>query len=300
MGTWRDSCPLGATCTECGLVFEVRHVLNPALLRRSRFFECAEQRRARSFVRTAFLTLRPWGFWKRVRLEYPFRPGRAALVVAAVVSISSVLTIVAHAAVWRIVDQRYAFMRPFGLDPLGRWLRLRVSSFLATVWPFGSDAYIAFSYRWVSPLAAAVLLAGVLLPVSFGVLPDTLRRARVRRAHLARVSLYSIAGAMVCAQLALPLEAGLNSLLDAYGPMGIYDARTGAPLLGIEIEGVRASQIAPCLVFLWVLLWWHAATGRYLRLPHAAAVTVVMVGLSMLAAVVLLVVARGGWFLNGF
>src|SRR5689334_4320464 len=81
--SWEDWCPLGATCSECGLAFELRLVLNDHLRERARFFEAAQDHLGRALVLTTRRALRPWLFWRWVVLEYRPRPGRTLVGVLA-------------------------------------------------------------------------------------------------------------------------------------------------------------------------------------------------------------------------
>ncbi len=110
----------------------------------------------------------------------------------------------------------------------------------------------------------------LLLPVSFVLLPVSRRRAKVRWAHLVRVTAY---GSFVFFSLAFA------SLLLA----GV----------GLMWQGGQAGLFATAhLVWRWVpipmlMVWWWAATSRYLCLPHGCAV----VGLLSLLCALLFIAA---------
>lgn len=114
---------------------------------------------------------------------------------------------------------------------------------------------------WLVVLAIGLPLSLVLLPVS-------LRRAKVRWAHIGRVFLYS---------LALPLL-----LLQATVAVWLT-AAIGWPAERIDDE----MWMLPTMFALPVMLmcWWWAAIKHYLRLPHALAVVVVHAVLCVLVAV---------------
>ena len=129
----------------------------------------------------------------------------------------------------------------------------------------------AITRRWV-------LLAGwlwLLLPLSFVVLPVSRRRAKVRWAHLGRVTGY---GSFVFFSLLLA-----SLLLRAIGVM--WESGQGGSFAAVH------------LLWRWVpipmlMVWWWAATSRYLCLPHGWAVVgllSVLCALLFLAAVILLV-----------
>jgi hypothetical protein len=117
--------------------------------------------------------------------------------------------------------------------------------------------------------AGFVLL--VLLPLSFVLLPISRRRAKVRWAHIARVTAYS---------LQIPVFIALSALftLTVLVLVGGWGAWLVAPTAALVTWG-------PLVL---VVLWWRAAIGSYLRLPHAWAVTVALTTVNLLAVMGLL------------
>ena len=110
-------------------------------------------------------------------------------------------------------------------------------------------------------LGPMVMWLGVLamMPLSLALLPVTRKRAKVRWWHIARVAAYSVF---------IPVTSGcltivawlLDEFTDFAGlqseDLATLVALTGMPLLGA--------------------CWWAAAIKRYLRLPHALAVTALL------------------------
>lgn len=89
-----------------------------------------------------------------------------------------------------------------------------------------------------------------LLPLSFLLLPLSLRKAKVRWTHLIRVTVYSLPIPMLCVLL-----SGLTYIIAS-----TFALDSLMQLLEVVL------QYAPWLA---VALWWHAATSRYLKIPHA-------------------------------
>src|SRR5262245_53782582 len=69
-------CPLDGRCTECGLEFAWRDLLNPEYARRGTFFEHARTGLAGAFARTWVRCLWPWSLWRWVRMEQAIVPAR--------------------------------------------------------------------------------------------------------------------------------------------------------------------------------------------------------------------------------
>jgi hypothetical protein len=72
------ACPVQSRCTECGLDFLWRDLLNPRYVREPRFFEHAWAQHHLAFLTTLWRAQRPWTFWRWVRLEHPIAPARLA------------------------------------------------------------------------------------------------------------------------------------------------------------------------------------------------------------------------------
>src|SRR6185369_9522742 len=73
IGAWARAepaqCPLAGLCTECGLAFVWRDLLNPVHARQDRAIEHARQGLALAFARSLWCAVRPWAIWGWVRME---------------------------------------------------------------------------------------------------------------------------------------------------------------------------------------------------------------------------------------
>ena len=78
---WQDTCPMEGTCSECGLDFLWRDVLNPHFATPEWCVEFSRgvPRIAVTILTTAAMTLRPWRFWRELRMSHPIHPRRLAL-----------------------------------------------------------------------------------------------------------------------------------------------------------------------------------------------------------------------------
>jgi hypothetical protein len=108
------------------------------------------------------------------------------------------------------------------------------------------------------------LLVG--MPIAFVLLPISRRQAKVRWVHIIRVAAYGLAVPLVMAACAL-----------------------GVLALAWLADGVRAALLAVTLLaFAWVpvpfvILWWRAAIGSYLKMSRASSITAAMVVVTLLA-----------------
>ncbi len=81
---WGTQCPLVGVCTECGLELDWSQILRPELYEPRWCVEFAGRRRSipLACVRTFFRSLRPFKFWRRMRMAFPVRGRRLAIYVA--------------------------------------------------------------------------------------------------------------------------------------------------------------------------------------------------------------------------
>jgi len=91
----------------------------------------------------------------------------------------------------------------------------------------------------------------VSLPLSFLLLPFTLREAKIRHVHLVRIFIYSLAIPLACTILIPTLITLMVFVIES------------RPLFEISMKAV------PYATWLPVAVWWHAAASRYLRIRHA-------------------------------
>jgi hypothetical protein len=129
----------------------------------------------------------------------------------------------------------------------------------------------------VASLAAMATGLLVLLPIS-------LRRVKVRKAHLVRAGVYATALLpIVCA-----LYAAGWFLISAGVPLAQLPARI-ARSTG---KGILGAALGVSLIF--ALLWLHAVCSRYLRLPHAWLIALLLTIVAALLEVGALAIVNGG------
>jgi hypothetical protein len=235
-------------CPECGYTFEWADLTDPAKRRHPYLFEHHPERNAWSFWRTATAGLRPAKFWSRLYPTQPSRPRRlglyAGLVVAPAVLVPAVFYVrtlvwwMGLAASW-VGNSRRPPTVLHGMD------LLRAAWFTN---PRPSEVLTALGHY---------LLWALLTYLSLLVFRISMRRARVRPAHVARCVVYSFDALFwVAAPAAV---AGVGSIVG--GLMGL----SGLPPTAVMIATIGAP---PLLAVTVVYRLWVAYRG-YLRFEHA-------------------------------
>lgn len=257
-------------CPECGHRFDWRELLEAARRAGTKYFEHQDGLAVRAFFRTAWDAFRPARFWEALSPVHPSRPYRllaywvwAAALFAVYVRFQIP---VARAAVW------------------GVWWRLnrprQMSRFDFLEYVIAEVQWSDFMHRdvlWIAlPLIAPWLILGALV-----LFQATLRRARIRLHHLMRVAIH-------CADPMLAIATGL--VLSA-----VFIVIGGASPTNL--------QLASAISFAAILLCWlivthrlYSAIKRYLRLPGAAAITLlvqVVATISLANLYLAYVIARG-------
>ncbi len=297
VAAWAERCPMQGRCTECGLEFPWAYVLCPGKFEPRWCVEFVPRRRfVQAVGATGVRTLQPWRFWSAIRMSMPLRPTRLAIHV--------LLLLVLPFAFAHVVIQagtaasvRYRAQQALGpgapLPSYGAAIRDAVFTPLSSIRK-GPMPYVAPRELHealgeldgpavldddvlgvtVSVLAVSLWL-GLLLPASFVLLPVSRRRARVRWGHLVRVAAYGVVA-----------------------PAAIVVAATVLAGAGLAMDSAPLVHAAQYLVWFGmvpaIVLWWTAAIGRYLRMPHSLGVAVLLSALVLLLLPAFAVVAGNG------
>jgi hypothetical protein len=284
--SWAESCPLAIVCSECGLRFDSCDVLNASFAARWRFVEVAQGRRLNALWQTFRRALVPWRFWSWVRMEHPLRVrsavGWASLAFLGAYAATSLLwfclAVIEYFA-WVTVQPRMA-----AYNPLAGALK---GALLGVLSPWRDDGYFGEALFGSDELKATFtfmalgVLVAVLMPVCFLLLPDTLRRAKVRRAHLVRVCAWSLVTPPLLLQAVTLLLPAVQDWV--YLATGNYASRSEL----LDSIYHRRGKAWFAFLLLWLVLWWWAACGKYLKLPNAAAIAAAMVVMSTLVVIFL-------------
>lgn len=269
--SWRDSCPMHATCSECGLEFECADVLSLERLPPAWFFEHGTRFSLKRLFGTLARSAWPIGFWRSVRLEYPLQRGRLIFVMLFVVLLMQIaVTGLACVRIYHMTAEvlrwRGAWWGPGGQFTANEPTMMEVywsakdEFLLAAIWPYSVKVG-----RWREPNLGGeffelLAVAIVLMPLTFLLLGESMRRCRVRNVHLLRGFAYS-----------LPLPAIL-----VVGGILLHVLRREEMIVKWMVVGT----------LLWLAVYWFFFTWRYLRLPHAWGVALAMVTISVLAGAV--------------
>lgn len=146
---------------------------------------------------------------------------------------------------------------PYPFPPASLW-----SSLLSSTTAF-SSGYRSGAWNECWPAFGTILFWTLFLlapfPLSLALLPVTRKKAKVRWAHIGRVFSYSLSIPIMLAQVAVAAWVAVT--------LGFRAARFDEETL-----------MGPVAVLMPVLVmcFWGAAIKRYLRLPHAAAVTILL------------------------
>lgn len=277
VATWNDCCPLDGRCSECGLDFAWANVLNPRMTTPDWSFEHAQTRLIRKFLHTLLQTFRPWRLFAGLRMEHPIHFGRIVALLAA-------CALALHLGVAAIcTSYRYALYGGLQMG-WGRAHSTLADVGLVALWPYSSGHLWWLASR--SPLGPGPVVVAptiALMPVAFLLLPDTLRRSRVRRAHIARVGLYSfVAPCLIWSALAVLWSAhyAINWHNRISGGIAVQWLPSDAAMFNAMLAG-------SLLLLLWAPFFWWRAGKQYLKLPHPLIVAILLSIVSFLMTLAL-------------
>ena len=176
-----------------------------------------------------------------------------------------------------------AILRPLGQFPKGTFGSMPWGSGAVPapneMWEAAFDSYSAFGISptgthmpfvpiWLAQGVAIVLL----YPLLLGLMPLSIRKAKVRIAHIARVAVYSL--------FIIPTWLGIEAAL-IIKALFTYDSSSGS-LATPSIWIHHVAQWGPPIL---LVLWWGAAIGRYMKIPfgiiHALLLMIIAVLLGL-------------------
>jgi hypothetical protein len=297
IASWAASCPLAGTCSECGLPFTWRDVLSERYRNEARLFENADLNLARSFRITLLRSLAPWRLWRWIRMENPIKRWRLVLFTALAVPI-----VHAAAGLTPLVTALLGVLPPRYWGSGWVWMPrdTPLAALRFAAWPFTDNSVRdAWSPVWstVHPLALAALLTFVLMPLSFLLLPVSLRRAKVRRAHLVRIAVYALPLWILLCDLPVLSMACIEIAGEASTELGWRWDRSAA----LDFIATNRWRYLLAATVLLLALWWWQAAKHYLKLPHTLLVALLMAALSAALATVAILLTPGAaaWFYWG-
>ncbi len=292
VASWTDRCPLEGVCSECGLDFSWRDVLNPAWTVPEWSFEhCRGWWQVGKHTRTCLHAMLFWHFWRAIRMEHPLRSSRLWRHVGAMLVMSHLLFAVF--ASWQAWGTTMRWAPAWWAGPGSRGMsgapheeagRAAADAFL---WPYWQVHFLSGPLVWrehaIGRNTVFLLLWMAATPVGFFVLIDTFRRVRVRFVHLWRGLAYSTTVLPVCT---LVLVLCRNEWLAAR-----LDALTAASVFWWSAIRDDVARWLVAAAAGWHMLFWWAMVRFYLRLPHAAGVAAAMLAISGLLVLILMLIA---------
>ncbi len=246
--------PEGAgQCPECGLVFEWSELLNPLYLAPKWFVEIGHGRLILQSLRTTFHSLFPWKFWRMVQMGFPQHFGRAiACMFIGFVGIW--LSVCLIGAMWTILFDSLASQYPWATRLVDSLYTRPFRTLIEIFWPEESG-FLS------TPWQMTTYIACFAMPIAMQLAPDTLRRAKVLKAHLFRIAIYCVApvlltGAIpgVCRALWWLYEIEVRGKSYWWG--------------GSDFMHKHAFWVRPSIAFLAIVMTWGFACSRYLKLPR--------------------------------
>lgn len=274
---WITACPLRGLCVECGFAFEWWEVFTRG--RHPWLFETEwRYQTRRRIVRTVLLSFAPRRFWRSVRLTDPIDlrpPGLLALA-----AVTGFLLVVEG---WAILSNHQVV--------LARQGRSRT----VFTGEYAIDLLIASTANAARALTQFTMLSAVMfamVPLSFLTISFTLRRARVRPAHVARIWLYSMIFPMTAAAAygAVQITARLfaaGRFWRALSPWHwVANVRDDQSIMLIALRPSLVPLIFGGGTAVWLLIWWICAARHYLRLPAPYRLVVTLVLIATLTALV--------------
>jgi hypothetical protein len=251
-------CPSEGTCSECGLRVEWRLVMRPELNARAWFVETEQPPRRRcSSWRTAWRALRPWSFWRDVRMETPFDARRLRWW-ALCIPLSFFGLLFGHLSLWAMISaisEAFRF-RYFSSFDVSTWMQLMTMQF-GKMFAYLADRLTSTlsplnGLAWVTALICGIVVP----PLMFMALPFTRAASRVRGRHVVRAAVYSLAPIVAIAVCGIVI--GVLQSVVTYWPLRAAMERLQPLESGWHITGPRHQSLW-IGVMLWQMLWWACA-----------------------------------------
>jgi len=263
--TWNQTgaCPLTGKCSECGFDFNWKRVFeipdHPWL------FEYHWRRNPiRSFFTTLYRSAFPWKFWREIDLFWPVRIWPIVVMII-ILLITTLAALIGGIIKWRLFNHDV------------HWVNWRyLMGYPVNKGPWFSTYYSMTYYLRESFIIAGTIAWAVAVPFAFGLLPISLSRAKVRKAHLIRVFCYSILIfvpiVFVVSQLMAYYQQDINqfmiiqeSIVKWLGTGVVWVLKNILHIHGIGREEKELFVYSLLPGFFFIPYWWFACS-RYLKL----------------------------------
>jgi hypothetical protein len=290
--------PTTGTCSECGLAFEWRLVLNPSLAGWLWFIESTGRRLHRACFITTWRALYPPRFWQDVRLEtkvVPSRIARWAITTFGVLFLALSILVIAQAVAFATVGTRTAILTPMttpgtpgnptttiwsaptGMNPAN----LGSLTLQGVIDAARHDLNATWGgRRGIPPRGAASLLwalgATMMAPLVVFALPHTRARAKVRSLHVFRAAAYSFSWLVALCVWSIALRSvelvlTVSDILSNANPSQFGWGFTMRRLPFSAMSG-GFGVIAALVIAAWFVLHWSMVLARGWRMQTADAV----------------------------
>lgn len=284
------------TCPECGLVFEWQNVVDPTRNVPRWFVESPFAIRVLAAPLTALrAAFTPWRFWRQVQMHFAMRPWRLAW-------FSAACLLVLHFAIGLIpiLQSTYLQMtKVWGWTPgSGEFVGLLINPYWTSYdrpsWYIGGLSITFESRRTFDvSLALAATTLG-LMPLTPLLLRQSLKRFKIRAAHIGRIWVYTLPILVFMAILHAFASDAADNL--RWGSIPWNVTRHGVildfPVHALERIGTIVPPRVACLLLdlVWIGAVWNWALARYLRLPHAAAVAAASATIAALVSLITFII----------
>lgn len=305
--SWEIKCPLEGTCSECGLKLRWQEVLVAHITPPRWSFEHAVEVEFVPMLRTFFRAVRPKWLFTSLRLEHRVSTPRLALFVPLALVLAYIVQTLAYLALFT-VGNLLAMLQSAVQGPATRDSQImRVEIIGKATWPWspthrGKLDWAEFTYIMnpgvpdlygllvdllddADPRGIVILLiAALLMPLLFALVPQTRKRYKIRPRHLVRVGVYSLAW--------LPLAATGGALVDAVTrmiwPLAMMTDPTLMDLSYIQWSHKWLTHIGWLVLGVgYLALWWRGTIRRYLRLPRPTLIMLAFLTIAIATALII-------------
>ncbi|MFO0835477.1 MAG: hypothetical protein U0638_10930 [Phycisphaerales bacterium] len=281
--SWRDSCPVTGTCSECGHSYQWGDLYFPLRHAPEWSFEHSPKP-AFALVASWWRALRPRSFWSRMQMHHTIVAARLWVLLA-------VMLLLMHLAAGVGMVWLEHTAGDIAVQTDSDWLRVRdVLSVLFN--PYARVVANQFPPIYAAWVYVAVLTA-LFCPGGFVMLRQTFTKLGLRRDHVLRAAAYSLTPLPL-----LLLAFSLARAIGAYGSawalgLTLRTSRSGPPdgltrfcnSLDDVSNWIGAYQwLAMPLTLAWCGSFWWFFARRYLKLADATRSTTLLVLVAFLAA----------------
>ncbi len=294
IASWQSECPLAGQCPECGLTFTWSNHFNtqPPPTWSFEHANGPTLSLALALLRSLARAIFPESLWRSLTMSFPIVPKRL-LLLATLGSLFLHLFVAIVTAVGVTVE--WALRNHTSIAAIKRGIFGGVGpELLPSLQANWSN--IAFPYASISRARGFSLDANVrtselhlvfflALPLSFLLLAATMRRAKVRMKHLARVTAYWIA-ALPLGMMTFPFVRRAQQVLSVVHQSTSSSPNAAPPSIADFLAAFNRNTplIALALITTFSWLFWSTASKHYLHLPRARLDSAILVVVALCVA----------------